>query len=129
MANFDLNLSTRPFPAYRMANLLLAGFLAILVVISAWQAYGFVQYSSLAGPIRSDERSASAEAEALGKRVAELGSRLDRPEAAAKLSEIGFLNQLIARKDISWARLFANLEDMVPQSVRLVSLRPSVPQT
>ena len=58
-------------------------------------------------------------------RYAELESRLDRPEAAAKLTEIGFINRLIARKELSWTRLFANLEELVPNTVHLVSLTPS----
>jgi Tfp pilus assembly protein PilN len=125
---FDLNLSTRPFPAYRLVNVALFLVFVLLLVVSVWQAYGFVQFSSMAREIRDSERSIRAEAESLGSHVAALKSTLDRPEAAAKLSEIGFLNGLIARKDLSWTRLFANLEEMVPDSVHLVSLRPDVGQ-
>jgi len=123
---FDLNLSTKPFPAYRLVNAALFLAFAALLVISVWQGYGFVQFSSMARDIRDTERNTRAEAESLGSHVAALESRLDRPEAAAKLSEIGFLNGLIARKDLSWTRLFANLEEMVPDSVHLVSLRPEI---
>src|SRR5437762_1685713 len=126
MAEFDLNLSTRPFPAYRLVNLALAAVLIVLIVVSVSQAYGFVRFSSMAGAIRADERQARVEAEALSQEVRELETRLDRPEAAAKLNEIGFLNRLIARKELSWTRLFANLEEMVPDSVHLVSLTPDV---
>jgi len=122
----DLNLSSRPFPAYRLINLALGAVGAVLLVLTVWQAYGFVRFSSMARDIRDDEQDARVEAESSGKRVSDLKSRLDRPEAAAKLSEIGFLNGLIARKDLSWTRLFSNLEDMVPDSVHLVSLRPDV---
>ena len=122
----DLNLSTRPFPAYRLINVALLVVFAALLVITVWQAYGFVRFSSLARDIRTDERNVRAEAESLQKQVAALESTLDRPEAAAKLNEIGFINGLIARKDLSWTRLFGNLEDMVPDSVHLVSLRPDV---
>jgi len=97
-----------------------------LLVITVWQAYGFVLFSSMARDIRGDEQNARVEAESLEKHVAALESRMDRPEATAKLNEIGFLNGLIARKDLSWTRLFANLEDMVPDSVHLISLRPDV---
>ena len=122
----DLNLSTRPFPAHRIIDLLLVSGLIVLVLVSAWQAYGFVHFSGMARAIRGDEQSARVDAEVLGKQVAELESRMDRPESAAKLNEIGFLNGLIARKDLSWTQLFANLEKMVPDSVQLVSLRPDV---
>lgn len=125
---FDLNLSTRPFPAYRLVNVALFLVFVALLVLSVWQAYGFVEYSAMAREIRDTERNTRAEAESLGSHVAALKSRLDRPEAAAKLSEIEFLNGLIARKDLSWTRLFANLEEMMPDAVHLVSLRPDVAQ-
>ena len=126
MAEFDLNLSTRPFPAYRLVNVALAIVLAVLFVLSVWQAIGFARYSRLARVIRSGEIEARVEAETLGKRAAELESPLDRPEAAAKLNEIGFLNHLIARKSLSWTRLLADLEEMVPNNVHLVSLTPTI---
>jgi type IV pilus assembly protein PilN len=126
MSEFDLNLSTRPFPAYRLTNLLLIVALAALIVITAWQAYGFSRYSSLAGQIRDNERTARVESEALGKRLGELETQLNKPEAAAKLTEIGFLNDLIARKSFSWTRVFADLEDLVPNDVHLTSLRPEI---
>ena len=126
MTRSDFNLSSRPFPAYRLINLALGAVGAVLLVLTVWQAYGFVRFSSMARDIRDDEQEARVEAESSGKRVSDLKSRLDRPEAAAKLSEIGFLNGLIGRKDLSWTRLFSNLEDMVPDSVHLVSLRPDV---
>ena len=124
MAEFDLNLSTRPFPAYRLVNIVLAVGLVVLVVLSAWQATGFIRFTRLTRSIRLSEIDLRVEAESLGKRVADLESRLDRPEATAKLNEIGFLNRLIARKNLSWTKLFADLEEMVPNNVHLVSLTP-----
>src|SRR6266853_565643 len=109
MAEFGLNLATRPFSAYRLLNIALATLLVVLVVVSSWQAVGFVRYSKLARSIRTEEQDTRVEAEALGKRVADLESRLDRPEATAKLNEIGFLNHLIQRRSFSWTRLFAVL--------------------
>ncbi len=37
-----------------------------------------------------------------------------------------FLNNLIGRKSISWTRTFGDLEQVMPYSVRLVSIRPQV---
>jgi hypothetical protein len=126
VAEFDLNLSTRPFPAYRLINVALVTILAALLVISVWQVTGFVRFSRLTRSIRTAEIDARVEAQALGARVADLESRLDRPESTAKLNEIGFLNRLITRKNLSWTRLLAVLEQMVPNNVHLVSLTPSV---
>jgi type IV pilus assembly protein PilN len=126
VAEFDLNLSTRPFRAYRLVNIALAIILAVLLVLSVWQATGFARYSRLARAIRAGEIEARVEAETLGRRAADLESPLDRPEATAKLNEIGFLNHLIARKSLSWTRLLADLEDIVPNNVHLISLTPSI---
>jgi Tfp pilus assembly protein PilN len=126
MADFNLNLSTQPFPAYRVANAGLLCVLVILGIVSALQAVGFVEYSDLARSTRSSEQESRVVAESLGKRVGELESRLDRPESAAKLNEIGFLNHLILRKDLSWTKLFRVLEDMVPQNVHLTNLTPDI---
>jgi Tfp pilus assembly protein PilN len=126
MGNFDLNLSTKPFPAYRVANVALVCALIALAVISIWQASGFMQYSEMAGAIRPAERNSRVEADALGKRVAELESRLDRPESASKLNEILFLNHLILRKNLSWTKLFGILEGMVPENVYFTSLVPNI---
>ena len=126
MAELDLNLSTRPFAAHRLFNIALAIVLAALLILSGWQAIGFVRFSRLARGLQTPEIDARVEAEALGKRVADVESRLDRPEATAKLNEIGFLNHLITQKNLSWTRLFADLEDMVPNNVHLVSLRPDI---
>jgi Tfp pilus assembly protein PilN len=126
MAEFDLNLSNRPFPAYRLINIALVLILGALAGVSVWQAVGFSRYSELARSIRSEEQESRVEAEALGKRVTELESRLDRPESTAKLNEIVFLNHLILRKDFSWTRLFGVLEEMVPDNVHFTNLTPEI---
>src|SRR5437870_13468802 len=96
--------------------------LVVLALFSVWQASGFVQFSARARSIRNDEQSARVEAEALGKHLTALEKGLDRPEAAAKLNEIGFLNSLIARRELSWTKMFATLEQMVPEKVHLVKI-------
>jgi Tfp pilus assembly protein PilN len=125
-AEFDLNLSTRPFQAYRAANIALAVVLVVLVGLSAWQAHGFIRYSRRARAIRGAEQNARVDAEAQKQYLTGLESKLDTPESTAKLNEIGFLNHLILRRDFSWTRLFATMEDMVPDNVRLMNLTPNV---
>jgi len=126
MAEFDLNLSTRPFPAYRLINLALASVLIVLIVLTVWQVYGFFHYSNLVRSIRPAAQALRVESETLKQSLDVLKAKLDRPESTAKLNEIGFLNGLIARKELSWTELFAHLESMVPEAVHLVSLRPEV---
>src|SRR5690242_8738457 len=124
MARFDLNLSTRPFPAYRATNVGLAILLVVLAIVTGWQAYGFIRYSSLIGQIRETERNTRVQSEATGRHLAELERDLNTPEATAKLSEVNFLNDLIARKTFSWTEVFSLLENLVPDDVHLTGLSP-----
>ena len=123
---FDLNLSTRPFPAYRATNIAIAAILMVFIALSVVQVVNFNRNTRRANAIRGAEQDARVEAESLKQRVTELQSRLDRPESTAKLNEIGFLNHLILRRDFSWTRLLATLEDMVPDNVHLGNLTPNV---
>src|SRR5438552_18223076 len=116
MAKLNLNLTTKHSPPYRLINIALGSILVLLLAFSLWQTMGFIRFSRLARAIRTAEVDTRIEAEALGKRVAELESRLDRPEATAKLNEIGFLNRLIARRNFSWTRLLADLETLFPDN-------------
>jgi hypothetical protein len=127
MDEFDLNLSTRPFPAYQFKALLLISALVVLIALSAWQGYGFMRYSSLAAGIRGDAREAAVESGVLDRRLVDIDAKLTRPEAVEKLSEIAFLNNIIARKSFSWARIFVHLENVMPDAVHLLSLRPEFP--
>ena len=128
MSAFDLNLnlSTRPFKPYRAANLGLLLVLLVLIAVSAWQGYNYVHYSSLAAGISEHELNLRTEAEALTARLTQLNASLNRPDVRAQLVEIDFLNQLILRKRFSWTRVFGVLEELLPEGVYLMSLRPSI---
>lgn len=124
MGQLDLNLSTRPFKPYRAVNLLLLLVLLILIGISAVQVYEYREYSSLAATIRDEERESREESELLSRQVLALRTTVTGGSAAAKLSEVEFLNALLARRSFSWTRLFASLEELLPDEVYLLGLRP-----
>ena len=51
---------------------------------------------------------------------------LRRPENAAVLDQVLFINSLLYRKGISWTRIFSDLEGVMPHNLRLISIRPQV---
>src|SRR5262245_16555215 len=124
MRELELNLSTQPFPPYKFKTLLLTVALTALIGISIWQLFYFVHYSSLSNQIRGEAQSARVDSMVLARRLADMESKLNRPETAAKLSEIEFLNDIILRKTFSWTRMFATLERLAPDTVHLTTLRP-----
>jgi Tfp pilus assembly protein PilN len=126
MDQFDLNLSTRPFKPYRAANFGLLVLLLVLIAVSIWQFFDYQQYSTLAATSRADEQQVRATYDQLNSQVQKLNERMASGNATAKLSEVEILNALLLRKSFSWTSVFATLERVMPENVRLLSLRPFV---
>ena len=55
-----------------------------------------------------------------------LDSQLRRPDNAIVLDRNIMINDMIRHKSISWTRLFADLETVLPANVRVTSIRPQV---
>jgi len=100
-------------------GVLMAGVLAMLI--------GLIRVER--GELR-ETREAIARAErqlqTLAGEQSGLESVLRRPENAEVLERGLFLNSLLRRKGISWTRIFADLEEVLPYNVKLVSIRPQV---
>jgi type IV pilus assembly protein PilN len=121
---FPINLASEPFRRDRamiVASSVLAGvlvltlgLLALLIVNERHQ--------------KRDVREATAQAEAQLARLTSEQSALEatmrKTENADVLERSVFLNNLIARKGVSWTRLFGDLEGVMPHNVRLVAIRP-----
>jgi Tfp pilus assembly protein PilN len=126
MGQFNLNLSTRPFKAYRGVNLGLFILLVVLITVTAVQIYTYRQNSALAASIRGNQLRTKEEAERLTKALQDLNVKRYSGNAAAKMSQVEILNQILLRKSFSWTKVFANLEEVIPENVYLLSLRPFI---
>jgi len=124
MGQFDLNLSTRPFKPYRAASFGLFVLLLVLIAVSVGQVLNYQHFSSEAAASRQEEQEVRADTDRLAADVQKLNAKMTSGNATAKLSEVELLNQLLLRKSFSWTAVFANLEKVMPEDVRLLSLRP-----
>src|SRR5215471_8586310 len=79
MGKFNLNLSTRPFPAYRIVNLALVVSFLVVAGLSVWQVFSFRMYTGLVKSIQDDERNATVSKDSVGNKMDALSVRLDRP--------------------------------------------------
>jgi Tfp pilus assembly protein PilN len=57
---------------------------------------------------------------------AKLDAAMRLPGNEIVLDRSVFINQLIKRKAISWTRIFADLEKVLPPNVRILAVRPAV---
>jgi len=62
--------------------------------------------------------------EVMAREQAALESTLRQPQNAEVLDRTLFLNTLLYRKGISWTKIFADLEKVMPYNVRLISVHP-----
>lgn len=126
MKGIHINLASEPF---RQDRPVIAGGIvlsvALTVTLGALLVLGFTGRKDL----EQAERELAKQQAILQKLVSEqtrLEGTLRRPENSEVLERNVFLNQLLLRKAISWTRLFADLESVMPGNVRLVSVRPQV---
>jgi hypothetical protein len=75
---------------------------------------------------RSEIERIDSQLKTIAVEQTKLDAVLRRPENAQVLDRSLFLNSLIYRKGISWTKIFADLEGILPHNVRLISIHPSV---
>ncbi len=118
-----INLATEPF---RRDRPMLVGAAAIAILLCAlliFQVVTIVSGHRQAADIRIAIDRESAQIRSISAQQAKLNATLRKPENAEVLERSLFLNSLIDRKAISWTKIFADLEKVMPYNVRLVSVR------
>jgi type IV pilus assembly protein PilN len=118
-----INLATEPF---RRDRPMLAGAAAIATLLSLlliFQVFTIVSEHRQAADIRVAIVRENAQIRVIAAQQDKLNATLRKPENAEVLERSLFLNTLIDRKAISWTKIFADLEKIMPYNVRLVSVR------
>jgi Tfp pilus assembly protein PilN len=121
-----INLASQPFRRDR-AVLVASGVLSVLLI--ALLAFLLSLNSLESGQVadtRKEIASLESRIRALTTQQARQDAILRQPENAEVLERSLFLNALLYRKGISWTRIFADLEKVVPYNVRIMAIRPSI---
>jgi len=120
----DLNLASRPF---RNNTLLWVGHSVLMGSVVAATAWNTVTFLETGGKLE-DLRSSVGSIENRLDRVEVLERRLEADIARHDLkylaTQTARANDVIARKALSWTRLFNLLEKVQPYEVKMVSVRP-----
>ena len=121
-----INLASEPFRRERA--LLVASSLVSGLMLASFVALGLMvwhEHQTKAEERRSIEKLEKLVA-AVDKEQSGVNGVLRTSGNSETLERNLFLNNLIARKGISWTRIFGDLEQVLPYSVRIVSVRPQV---
>lgn len=119
----QINLATEPFRRDRpilvasvACGIVLVALLGILVFLIMSERGRQTETRQAVAKLNSEMRAVSAE-------QAKLDSTLHLPMNAEVLERSMLLNSLIQRKAISWTKLFADIESVKPDNIRLVQVR------
>jgi len=127
--NFEINLASKPFRRERAENAMLAGICAVLTCSLLVLIVMFFQARSSAGYLRRQIDAENRTLRRLQTQQQRFSSVLRKPENADVFSQSVFLNELIARRGVSWTRVFEDLGTVLPVNMRLLAIRlPQVPK-
>jgi type IV pilus assembly protein PilN len=118
-----INLASEPFRRDRPAVVALGSVGLLAAVVLIIQIVSIVSERHQAADTRFTISQLNSRLRTLNSEQAKLNGTLRRTENAEVLERSQFLNTLIDRKAISWTRIFADLEKVMPYNVRLVSVR------
>ncbi len=121
-----INLASEPFRRDRplvAASVAVGLALTCLLATLVWLA---VLERGTAAETRQDIGRLRQQMSQMTREQQQLEATLRRPENAAVINEVTFINSLLYRKGISWTKIFSDLEGVMPPNVRLISIRPQV---
>ncbi len=122
----NINLATQPYEDARRFTAIWTGILGALllcaVILSSLVYKRWHDYQQMSYDI-SVERNILQDLDA---KQAQDMAILNRPENRDVRERSEFLTTLIRRKELSWTRIFTNLEKMMPPHLRVLAVTPSV---
>lgn len=122
--NTALNLATQPFENTRRFYVLALTTGVLLVTATTLLAGAFARNYTRVRALSRQTTTLRAQMTQLEEEQGRLEGLLHRPEATDVMERSAFLNSLLRRKAVSWTRIFMDLEQVIPDRVQVVSVRP-----
>ena len=124
--HIELNLASRPVENLRRFYTLAGTGVVLLALLAAAQAtiffrdwWGGREVSQQTELLRGEVLRLEAEQE-------KFEQQLEQPQVQEVMDRSYFLNALIFHKSISWTQILMDLEELVPDRVMVVSIRPEI---
>ena len=122
--NIRLNLATKPLEGNRRfivgaATIGTVGLISMFFL--SWHAYTVWREEK---SFRAEEVRLEAEMSQLHAERDALDQFFNQPEITQRRDRAAFLNSLIAQRAFPWTKIFMDLEQSLPEGVRVVSIEP-----
>src|SRR6266849_3599561 len=121
-----LNLATAPLETHRRfaAGAALVGSIAVIALVwLSWHAYKARRADS---ELRAERVQLEQRMDTLRRERRELEQFFNRPDVLKVRDRSAFLNGLIEQRSFPWTKIFMDLERILPEGVRVVSIAPKM---
>src|SRR6202047_3226490 len=121
-----LNLATTPLESKRRfaVGASVMGSLALLaLVLLSWNAYAVWRADKV---FRARQTALENQIAGLQQRRQSLEGFFDQPETVKRRQRAAYLNALIQQRAFPWIKIFMDLEGILPEGVRVVSIEPKL---
>lgn len=97
----------------------------VLLAIVAFALVGYILYQRKnTRDVDGRIRQATHELAELSNEKAQAQAILNKPANRGTVEQSQFLNELFARKSLSWTRIFSEMERIMPPNIHVVSIKP-----
>jgi type IV pilus assembly protein PilN len=120
----NINLASNPYEAAREYTRRMGMLVAALAVIFVG-LLGYILYQrSHNRGLNQEIQQAQQEIVSLNAEKAKALATLNQPQNRQIADQSQFLNNLFARKTLSWTRVFTEMERLMPPNIHVVSMKP-----
>ncbi len=126
---FDINLASQPYEAARQFRRLMSTVVGALALIAVMLISYIVYQRIHSREINRQLSEVRQEINGLNHEEAQARAILNKPENRDVAERSDFLNQLFARKALSWTRVFTEMERIMPYDLHVVSMKPEYTKT
>jgi type IV pilus assembly protein PilN len=126
---FNINLASQPYEAARRFRQRMGTVMAALTLIGVILAAYIVYQRIHSRDINRQLSEVRQEIAGLNREEAQARAILNKPENRDVADQSDFLNQLFARKALSWTRIFTEMERIMPYDLHVVSMKPEYTKT
>jgi hypothetical protein len=118
------NLSTRPFYNTRAVGAVLGGLAALVIGVSAFNAFQIVRLGADYRALGARAAAAEQEATRLRGEAARIRARINPQELEGVATAAREANAIIDQRAFSWTELFGRFEATLPDDVRITAVQP-----
>ena len=120
------NLSTRPFYNSRAVHVALGVLAAVVLGVTAFNVYEVTRLTIDQRTLGANAEESEAKATSLRAAAVRIRGRIDPKELNVVSAQAREANAIIDRRAFSWTELFAQVEGVLPEDVRITAVQPQL---